>query len=412
MRKIFQILSLFLGVACAFSSCEMKKELQGVGGDSDTPKGILDLSLTYTPETNAGTEVKIEDFHVSVYDEQGELSLYYDTYAALKAEPQVLLPVGQYNIVGAWGERREAAFDSPYFEGSRKSEIKKDEVTKSEIAATIQNVRVNLSLSEDFLKNYKDDYSITLTNGKGVLTLNKNEKRAVYFLPGTVLKYTIRATTLDGKEAMLSGVLQNQSGSVSPGDQFTISVGVVPEVPDKPVDPVDPDNPDPSDPSQAGISLKVEVTLITREIEIVVPTTPVDPEEPETPTETIAIVGSGFNIDDTQSFSIEGAKNAVLDIALGATSGMEKVVVKIISPELENILKDENPFDLISPSAAMKTILDGIGLQRPSKGEKTFSFKIGPFMQLLGVGEHKFQVTVTDAKGKSLTKTLSVKITA
>ena len=45
MRKIFQILSLLLGVVCGFSSCEMKKELKGEGGDSDTPKGILDLSI-------------------------------------------------------------------------------------------------------------------------------------------------------------------------------------------------------------------------------------------------------------------------------------------------------------------------------------------------------------------------------
>lgn len=139
---------------------------------------------------------------------------------------------------------------------------------------------------------------------------------------------------------MLSGILQNESGSVSPGDLFTIKVTSVPEVPDKPTDP---DNPDPSDPNQTEISLKVEVTLTTREIEIVVPTTPTTPEEPENPTETIAIVGSGFNIDETQSFTVEGAKSAVLDIALGATSGMEKVVVKIISQELENILKDENP---------------------------------------------------------------------
>lgn len=82
MRKIFQILSLLLGVVCGFSSCEMKKELKGEGGDSDTPKGILDLSLTYTPETKAGTDVNIEDFHVSIYDEQGELAVYFDTYTA------------------------------------------------------------------------------------------------------------------------------------------------------------------------------------------------------------------------------------------------------------------------------------------------------------------------------------------
>lgn len=57
-------------------------------------------------------------------------------------------------------------------------------MTKSEVLAEIQNVRVNLALSDDFLKNYKDDYSITLTNGKGVLTLNKNEKRTAYFYLG------------------------------------------------------------------------------------------------------------------------------------------------------------------------------------------------------------------------------------
>ena len=60
----------------------------------------------------------------------------------------------------------------------------------------------------------------------------------------------------------------------------------------------------------------------------------------------------------------------------------------------------------------MQSILDGIKLKRPSKGDTSFMFEVGSFMQLLSVGEHKFQVTVTDAKGASLVKTLSVKITA
>lgn len=413
MRNIFYFLSIVLCFTCVFSACEMKKELKGEGSTSDAEKGVLDLSLTFQPETKAVVEPKTGDFNVTVYDDKGDIEVYYDTYEAFKADQPVLLPVGSYRVACAWGKNIEAAFDSPYFEGNQKCEIKAQEVTKVDVSAEVQNVKVDLVLSSEFLKNYKDNYTITLTNGKGVLLLNKDERRSAYFMPGSVLKYTIRATTLDGKEAMLSGLLQNESGSIAPGDQFKVEITTVPIIPDVPVDPdkpVDPDNP-----SQAGVSIQVNVTLVTREIEIVVPTVPVDPEEPDKPTDPVVelkIAGSGFDIDKTQEFTEESAKSAIVNVSISAPEGMAKVEVKIISPALEAILGKENPFDLISPSSTMQSILDGIKLKRPSKGDTSFMFEVGSFMQLLSVGEHKFQVTVTDAKGASLVKTLSVKITA
>lgn len=409
MKNIVRLFSMMLCLTCFFSACEMKKELKGEG-DTDAPKGILNLSLAFVPETRASVEPSVNDFSVTVYDENGEVEAYYATYGAFKAEQQVLLPVGNYHVACEWGERREAALDSPYFLGSSVCEIKEGEVTRTEVSAEIQNVRVNLVLSPDFLRNYRDDYSITLTNGTGVLILDKNTTGSAYFMPGSILKYTIRATTRDGKKALLAGILQNEAGSVEAGDQFTIELSVVPEVPVDPEKPVDPD-----DPSQAGISIQVNVTLTTREIEIVVPTIPVDPTDPVDPVDPpagIAIAGSGFNIDEVQEFTVESAKSAVVNVSLSASGGMDKVEVRIISPALEAILGAENPFELISPSPTMQTILDGINLRRPTKGDTTFTFEIGPFMQLLTVGDHQFQVTVTDAKGDSLVKTLSVKITA
>lgn len=416
MKNIFYILSLFLGLACCFSSCEMKKELGGDDRDPEAAKGILDLSLVYVPETKADN-IKAEDFNVSVYNEQNDLALYFDTYEALKATPQVLLPVGIYKVICSWGEKKEAAFDSPYFEGSKKSQIVANEVTKTEVSAAIQNVKVNVSLSDDFLKNYKDNYSITLTNGKGVLVFNKNELRTAYFMPGTTLKYTIKATTKAGKEAILSGLLKNESGTASGGDTFNIAIDVVPEVPEVPTDPEEPVVP----PSQVSVGIKVEITLITREIEIVVPTEPTTPEnpgdpgdpgDPGVPATAITITGAGFDIDEPQTMTVEASKTVVLDVALGATAGMAKVEVKIISPAIQVILGAENPFELIAPSQVMTDLLDGIGLKRPSKGDKTFTFKIGPFMKLMGKGLHKFDVTITDAAGKSLKKTLTINITA
>lgn len=416
MKNIFYILSLFLGLACCFSSCEMKKELGGDDQDPETAKGILDLSLVYVPETKADN-MKAEDFNVSVYNEQNDLALYFDTYEALKATPQVLLPVGTYKVICSWGEKKEAAFDSPYFEGSKKSQIVANEVTKTEVSAAIQNVKVNVSLSDDFLKNYKDNYSITLTNGKGVLVFNKNELRTAYFMPGTTLKYTIKATTKAGKEAILSGLLKNESGTASGGDTFNIAIDVVPEVPEVPTDPEEPVVP----PSQVSVGIKVEITLITREIEIVVPTEPTTPEnpgdpgDPGVPATAITITGASFDIDEPQTMTVEASKTVVLDVVLGATAGMAKVDVKIISPAIEKLLEDvgaENPFDLISLSPVMTDLLDEIELECPSKGDKTFTFKIGPFMQLLGEGLHKFDVTITDAADKSLKKTLTINITA
>ena len=159
--------------------------------------------------------------------------------------------------------------------------------------------------------------------------------------------------------------------------------------------------------------IKVDIAMHTRDtiINIEAPALPPDPDDgtDEPGDESISIVGTGLDspVEMTEDEALAGT--VPVKVTIKAPSGLKNVVVKIIAPELEKILGEENPFDLINLTPTMTSILDGVGLVRPEEGDKEYTLDVTGFMKLMGgAGEYKFQVTVTDTSLGSLEKTLTV----
>lgn len=85
----------------------------------------------------------------------------------------VELGSGAYILTASSPEKKDAAFDQPIFKGTKEFDIKTGEVTSIDLTCTIDNAMVTVKLSEKFVKELSD-YTVTVTNGRGTLSWNKN----------------------------------------------------------------------------------------------------------------------------------------------------------------------------------------------------------------------------------------------
>lgn len=424
-----------------FVSCEMKDELLNKKPGQTTPGGavspdeigLLDLQLEVKTPSLGSKAIdvmapNVDDLQIKVFDANMEMQSYFENYATFKKQGPLSLPAGTYSVEAYSGDNYEATFSSPYYEMSGQYEVKKKEVTTVNGVCEMQSAIVSLVLSDDFLNACTDDYVIIVTNGAGVLTITKDEPKVVYLRSGFTISITIKATDKKTQTPVIKSFkLDNQSGSVSPQDIFTITIkdleeDIIPEEPENPDPGPDPDpDPDPETPSGSGkFTIKVDVTLNEQPIDIIVPSNPdggsETPEDPDGETsETPTITGDGI---DTPATFKKGASGTVV-VNIKAPNGLTNLNVRIDSPllppdELEGIgLKSE--FDLANPGD-LEDALKGLGFPTGNEveGKTSVKFDISQFVPLLGAlgtGTSKFHLAVTDSKGNTVNKTITIVIT-
>lgn len=414
MKAITYIVILCFSLLAGLTSCEMKKELTG-GLKPDNPDeeqidpavtGALDLKLNLNPETNTqetkskadvAATVDINDFSVQIIDSTGTAVRSFDSYREYLNADEMLLKEGVYTIRATWGKLYEAAFDAPYFLGDTICRIEPGVVSSIKTDCNLQNAKVNIDYTEDFLKVFKDDYAAIVTNGTGVLTLNKEEQRVAYFRSDENIRLTVNATTVKGLDVISKHKIEN----VHSNALYNVVLGIDMSV-DSVIDQI----------LKPGIT--VDITMHDRDtiIEIEAPPLPPDPDEGsggEDVDEAITIIGNGLDTPVEMTEAEADAGSVPVKVVIKAPAGLSKVLVKIIAPALEAILGNENPFDLVNPTVAIKDILDGVGLVRPDDGDTEYALDVTNFMKMMGgPGTYKFDVTVTDGKNNNLVKTLTV----
>lgn len=412
MKTVLYTIALIISFIVGFTSCEMKKELTGgikpVDPDEVPPDpkvaGVLDLKLNLqpesdTPETKAKADVAatvdINDFGVQIIDSTGTVVKTFDSYREYQETKELLLKKGKYTIRASWGELYEAAFDAPYFIGDTLCEIEPGVVSTIKTNCMLQNAKVNVEYNDDFLKVFKDDYSVVVTNGAGVLTLDREEQRVAYFRSDENINLIISSTTHKG----LDIVSKHKIEKAAPNALYNIVLGIdvsVDSVIDQLVKP--------------GIT--VDITMHTRDtvINIEAPTLPPDPDDgTDEPGGAISITGNGLDSPLEMTDAEATAGSVPVKVTIKAAAGLKNVVVKIVAPALEAILGPENPFDLLNLTPTMTGILDGVGLVRPKEGDTEYTLDVTSMMKMLGgVGTYKFEVNVTDKAGNSLPKTLTI----
>lgn len=439
-HSILFISLLLAGFSFMNTSCEMEKELRGkteIPGSSTMTGNLGALQLNLNPQKEAPVSSKSEitdllpdDFSVSVYNENGTLVHYFESFVDMLAQGSVLmLEKGTYTVKAALGELKEAEFDNPYYEGTGSITINPKEVSTVTMDCPLANKKISITLSESFLEKFRNDYTLILTNGQGVLTQKYLDSRTAYFKDNNLLNFIIHATTLKGESYTYSINLYDNELLVG-HNNILVNLDILPDPEKPPVDPdpnPEPEEPDPEepDPDEEGIIspiIKVDVSLIEREYVIEIPSDFINPDEggnsgEEGQKNPPTITGNGLSAPITMTVA-EAQKGATVKLDINTPNGLKNLYVQISSSssgfmEILSEMTLNKQFDLMNLTSTQDEYLSEVGLSKPQDAYSNI-FDISSFVPMIAIyksGTYNFKLTVVDQLGQSVTKTLTIKLT-
>lgn len=197
--------------------------------------GALELDLSCLSDLNE-TTTKASDDEDIINNLTVKLLRPYDgwekTYAPFSTirGKVIELSSGDYILTASSPDRSDAAFEKPIYDGSKNITIKTGEVTPAAVTCKVSNMKLSLILSENFY-NELSDFTITVNNGKGLLTWEKNStktdftpatlegvkvytvKKAGYFTVGTLTAQVSGHRAIDGTTAQSTSVISNTSAA-------------------------------------------------------------------------------------------------------------------------------------------------------------------------------------------------------
>lgn len=408
--KRFTRVFIFLTALFVVLSC--KKE--HVEFDPHTESGSLRLNmginvlLTQNTSPSSRAAIDTKNFIVTIYDNKtGTIAQDVNKSDAVYEYgnmPEIIaLYTGEYYIVASsLKEMPAAAWETPYYQGTSEIfTIKKASVTQlADITCTQQNVRVTVSYTETLKRELISYHAVIAlsSNEDAHLDFDKNANLAGYFKPEKLVA-VLNGERPDGEIIRARVDLD----SIKPGQHQNIEFDVTFSA------------------LQLNIHVNTDVDVINKDI-IVPPdedpiedpdTIPVNPT-PGPPSESISIVGRGFDIDNAIEFAVGETQNVVVDIDVPQQiyNLWVEIESEFLTEEELGTLGIPKKFNLGDLTPALKTAFgpEGLGLiDGEVRGKTSLVFNITDFTSLLlQAGTHKFIITVDDYDGASLTKTLTL----
>ena len=204
--KLFNIFSLGVLMACAFSSCEMKKELTSDLEES-FEMGALELDVTVKqPVSNsrAESDVPTNNFPVVIQGTSEGIEDVKKEYNTVDGVPETIqVPVGNYNVSSHTPGELQKKMDAPYYAGNTDITVTKDIETVANVVCKMANSRIQVNYGDEFKTSFKS-WTITVDDGSETALpfTNEDENPApVYWLFGENVKsitVNITAITNDG----------------------------------------------------------------------------------------------------------------------------------------------------------------------------------------------------------------------
>ena len=156
--------ALAVAMLAGLASCEMKNEILGkdpMTGDT----GTLNLYVE-TGKTTKGTTDQVDQFPVTITGTDVEYTKTFDSYAELQQAGDVTLPVGTYTIEACSPGEFKSEMSEPFYGGKVENvKIVKGQTAETSVVCTMQNVKISISFTEEFLATYQD-WTITVTDKK------------------------------------------------------------------------------------------------------------------------------------------------------------------------------------------------------------------------------------------------------
>lgn len=437
MNKWMWAVTLLFGLA----SCEMKDEILGkdlMSGDT----GLLSLNVE-TGKASRGTTDQVDQFPVVITGTDVDYTKKFDSYADLQAEEKVTLPVGTYTIEACSPGEFLSKMYEPFYGGKLENvKIEKGQTSEILVVCTMQNVKISINLTEEFLATY-DDWKFNVTDKKGHIETytkseNGNTPAPVYWkMDESIETIYINGTaqTVGGEKVTISGTAKKSNlPNFEEGDDTSFVGGDELKIDFTPV------KVEGSTPGIEKDGIQITITLFNSEknenVEI-----PVNPgtdggdiEEPGTGEdggdegegdggeETAAEPTISFP-QSTYTLPADTTKNA--DATIIAEAGLKSVKVKItggndtFATAVAGMFGGTEPFELIG-NTQLSGIFSSMQIPLPNTNDTKYVFPVGNFFSLLAddsfgptttVDGHIFEITVTDQNDKTVSGKLNVIVT-
>ena len=437
--------ALAVTLLAGLASCEMKDEILGkdpMSGDT----GTLSLYVE-TGKTTKGTTDQVDQFPVTITGTDVEYTKKFNSYAELKQAGDVTLPVGTYTIEACSPGEFKSEMSEPFYGGKLENvKIVKGQTAETSVVCTMQNVKISISFTEEFLATYQD-WTITVTDKKQDGHIKTYTKAAdgstpapIYWkLDESVETIYINGTakTNGGEDVTISGTAKKSNlPEYEEGDDTSFVGGDELKIEFSPV------KVEGSTPGILEEGIQITITMFNSEkdenVEI-----PVDPgtdggdtEEPGTGEdggdeggeegdgggETTAEPTISFP-QSTYTLPADATKNA--DATITAEAGLKSVKVKItggndkFATAVAGMFGGTEPFELIG-NTQLSGIFSKMQISLPNTNDTEYVFPVGNFFSLLAadsfgptttVDGHIFEITVTDQNGKTVSGKLNVIVT-
>ena len=426
--------ALAVTLLAGLSSCEMKDEILGkdpLTGDT----GILSLYVE-TGKTTKGTTDQVDQFPVTITGTDVEYTKKFDSYAELKQAGDVTLPVGTYTIEACSPGEFKSEMSEPFYGGKLENvKIVKGQTAETSVVCTMQNVKISISLTEEFLATDKNGHIKTYTKAADGETpapvyWKMDESVETIYINGT-------AKTNGGEDVTISGTAKKSNlPEYEEGDDTSFVGGDELKIEFSPV------KVEGSTPGILEEGIQITITLFNSEQDETVEI-PVDPgteggdtEEPGTGEDggdeggEEGDGGGETTAEPTISFPqskytlpADATKNA--DATIMAEAGLKSVKVKItggndkFATAVAGMFGGTEPFELIG-NTQLSGIFSSMQISLPNTNDTKYVFPVGNFFSLLAddsfgptttVDGHIFEITVTDQNDKTVSGKLNVIVT-
>lgn len=393
-KKVFSMHLLLL--VLLVSSCSQKQETLYEPG-----KGGVRIDLTTEfPATRAELDsvanpLNVEDFKVEILNSKGVIFKRWNTYAEYKSGENAAFHMnagGPYTLRATYGDSLASGWSAWFFKGEATFTVPAQDVVSVSAVCRMANIKVAVAYGEDMTTDYKE-YKTTVTSRRGSLVFDMAHKDEAGYMPADPLTVDVELTDHDGKKWYFRNSAQVQA---APGDFITLSLNTKAE-PEQ----------------ELGLSLTVDYG--TNDVEI-----PVDIST-ALPTEAPSISSlEGFDAETgaLPSF-IEGTmpEAAAVNFTWDARTTLASCRLKVTSSYFDEYDLPKN-VDLCAVEGKQGELLRQHGIEFPdfSKGltGQQAGIEFEQFAQNLAYNAdaasntHTFEITVTDNKGKSVSRTVTV----
>lgn len=403
----------------ALPSCSKEDPFQpGGSGGSDGKTGTVNFRKMLV-EVNSqenqvrATDVNVGEFLVEVVSSTS-VTEYVGTYADM---PEIVtLPVGDYTVTVKSPSNPDAAWESPYYEGSQNFTVKENEVTFVDpVVCKLANVKVTVKYDPALQRVMDDDCAVTVQAGTGgQLVYAKAEARSGHFRyvsgEGTATLVATFRGTVDGNAEENFRTYTD----VAPGNHYIITYRL--KTPGGP-------EPDITGTVNPGVNVDAVVEVVNMNVNVDVdddilpdtdrpqqgdPDNP-DPPTPPTPDKEPPTVVSTINGSTDYDSPVEVTSSMSVKVKVTSLTGITAFTVDIVSdtltPETLGSVNLTDHLDLVNPGS-FEGALSGLGFPVNVGGMKDVpEFDISqlvPLLGALGPGDHKFILTVSDSNGTTV----------